>query len=208
MEQAVGDVQPLPGLKRPGSLVRDVFARPGVPSAGAQPQYEAHARIEGHRRLQAIVWFDSQSGRRVVAQVDVAPSDPSRPSPDGVTVEAIRAVRLGKIQGEVSEIIAREEKLGRLPARLADGFRRVPRPGRRERPRQEYAAFAAEYEQLLGSPTPIKELARRHHISESSARAILNRARHHNLLTRSPPGRAGGELTELARQLLNEAKEG
>lgn len=208
MQQVVGDVPPLTGLKRPGSLVREVFAYPGRPPAGAEPQYEAHARIEGHRRLQAIVWFHSQSGRRVVAQVHVAPSDPNRPPPDGVTVEAIRAVRLGKIQGEVSEIIAREEKLGRLPARLAEGFRRVRRPGRRERPRQEYAAFAAEYVQLLGSPTPIKELAHRHHLSDSSVRAILNRARDHKLLTKSPPGRAGGELTDLARQLLKEAKEG
>src|SRR5262249_36197326 len=145
----------LPGLKRRGSVVKEVILYDARNSAllGADQHVEAHARIEGHRRFEATVFFDSRNGRRVVSQVIVAAGDPARPPSEGVTVEAVRAVRLGKIQGEVSEILAREEKLGRIPKRLIDGFQRVPRPGRRKRPLREYAAFAAEYVQLLGIPT-------------------------------------------------------
>lgn len=173
-------------------------------------EIRAVARIEGHRGLIAEVTFRSSSDRRVVAELIVRPTnrDVSALPSGGVTVDAVRAVRLGKIQDEVSEILARDRELGRIPKRLLDGFERVPRPGRRKRPLREYAAFAAEYVQLLGTSRPIKELARRHHCSESSARAILNRAREKGLLTRSPDGRAGGQLTNEAQVILKEAQEG
>lgn len=78
----------------------------------------------------------------------------------------------------------------------------LKRPGRAGRPDIEYAQVAARYIARLGSGTPLKDLARELHYSESQVRSLLNEARRKELLTKAPPGTAGGSLTEKAEQLL------
>src|SRR5215471_16875077 len=110
----------LPGLTRRGSLVKRVEIKPAiewmkrvtnVPIRAKWPydqEITAYARIEGHRGLEAVVTFRSRSDRRVVGEVIVRPTnrdDASALASGGVTVDAVRAVRLGKIQDEVSEIV-------------------------------------------------------------------------------------------------------
>ena len=83
-------------------------------------------------------------------------------------------------------------------------FARRPRPGRSGRPDIFYARLAAEYIELLRTgSTPTKDLAEKHHYSPASMRDYLNKARSRGLLTRPQRGRAGGELTDKARRLLN-----
>jgi hypothetical protein len=83
-------------------------------------------------------------------------------------------------------------------------FARNPRPGRKGRPDVFYARLAAQYVELLKSTsTPTKDLAKLRNYSDSSTRDLLNQARARGLLTRSAKGRAGGELTEKARELLS-----
>jgi hypothetical protein len=78
----------------------------------------------------------------------------------------------------------------------------LKRPGPRGRPDVEYAHMAALYVELLGSPAPLKELAAKSIYSSSQIRSFLSEARRRKLLTRSPRGVAGGELTAKAVALL------
>jgi DNA-binding IscR family transcriptional regulator len=51
---------------------------------------------------------------------------------------------------------------------------------------------------------PVAELAARHHLSASQVRNLVHACRNRGMLTASPPGRAGGELTGRAIELLKE----
>lgn len=83
---------------------------------------------------------------------------------------------------------------------------RVIRPGRGGRGERWYAELAGAYLALLaeGDTTPIRTLAARGHVSESTIRNQLARARGElGLLTRSPKGKAGGTLTDKAKEILS-----
>lgn len=86
-----------------------------------------------------------------------------------------------------------------------------PRPGRAGRHDIEYAHWAARYVRAVeeDARAPVKYLVDRfagvEYVSEQSLRAILHKARQRELLTAAPPGRAGGDLTDKARDLLREA---
>ena len=82
-------------------------------------------------------------------------------------------------------------------------FERNPRPGRRGRDDAFYAEWAARYVSLLNHPRPVAELARQHNYSESQIRNFLHEARKRELLTAAPTGRAGGSLTDKAKELLD-----
>lgn len=81
------------------------------------------------------------------------------------------------------------------------------RPGRRGRPDVFYAELAAEYVAWLESPDDqtLTEFAQTRFVSESQMRNLLHEARYRKLLSKSPPGKAGGHLTERAIALLVEA---
>jgi hypothetical protein len=173
-----------------------------VPVTGSRSQIEVLARIEGHRGLAARVVFVPRGNRRVIEQVSVQPMGARLPD-TGVTTEALRAVRLGKIQAELAEIIARSERAGVLDQRLAREFRKRPSPGQSPRSDREFAVLAQMYVELLGTAHPVKELARKLGYSEQTVRNMLNEARKRKVLTRpTKRGVAGGELTSTARQLL------
>ena len=91
------------------------------------------------------------------------------------------------------------------------------RPGRTGRPDSYYLAWAEAYVERLaaGSRRPIKDLAERPpraikgyvsdgaHVSEATVRDLIHQARARDLLTPSPIGRAGGELTPKAIRMLD-----
>jgi len=88
-----------------------------------------------------------------------------------------------------------------------DPFIDTPRPGARGRPDVEYAIWADRYvlavEQSGGKPLPL--LTSKHAgYSEDSLRAILNKARVWELLSKSPSGKAGGQLLPKATELLEQ----
>jgi hypothetical protein len=92
------------------------------------------------------------------------------------------------------------------------------RPGRAGRSDSFYLAWAVGYVERLGagSRRPVKDLAEhppkiiRGYISdgnltsEATVRDIIHQARERGLLTRSPAGRPGGELTPKAKQILKQ----
>lgn len=198
----------IPGLDGRDRLVRGVaHTEISIAPPGYQRQYTAYAKVPGHPRLEAHVLFVTRAGLRIASQVYLVPLDPGRLPTEGITVAALRAVRLGTIQAELNEILAREENLGRLPSARVDGFRSNPRPGRGGRDPYDYAVWAQRYVEKLGTRHPIRELMQEHPgYSEHAIRARLNRARAKGLLTDSPPGKAGGELTEKAKLILRSGR--
>ncbi|MGD9996961.1 MAG: hypothetical protein AB7R77_27885 [Ilumatobacteraceae bacterium] len=69
-----------------------------------------------------------------------------------------------------------------------------------------HLAFIADrYTSCLGLPDPIAEVARVESLSRSQVRNLVARARERGMLTHTPRGRAGGQLTPKAAQLMQEA---
>ncbi|HZA79663.1 MAG TPA: hypothetical protein VE623_25070 [Acidimicrobiales bacterium] len=65
------------------------------------------------------------------------------------------------------------------------------------------AAYVAAFE--AGSNRPVVDVADAFHVSAKTISNKIFKARDRGLLTAPPPGRPGGELTDLAKQLLREA---
>jgi len=73
----------------------------------------------------------------------------------------------------------------------------------------DYARAAASYAQLLDQPKPLVLLAKKLKLKPSQVRSILYEARRRDLLTDPPvKGRAGGELTPKAREILSQHDQG
>jgi hypothetical protein len=88
----------------------------------------------------------------------------------------------------------------------------VQRPGRAGRDKLELARIAARYTGFVedGSRRPIEDLtaelcAKGRDVSSATVRGFIHDARRAGLLTPTPKGRAGGDLTDEAVRLLNEA---
>lgn len=130
----------------------------------------------------------------------------------GVGSRMIRKMGLGGFLELVDDALEVDYRLGTL----SDGGwrRKVRRPGRSGRPEVFYAEWAQRYVDALSQAprTPIQwlidaeEVAGRERATAAQLRAYVNRARERGLLTASPPGKAGGELTSKARRLLREGK--
>jgi hypothetical protein len=198
----------LSGLNRPGSVVIEADAFSGGPPSSPDKfeRLTVKVRVPQHRHLRAVLEFDSWDGSRRLWSLHLA--NPSRDQlPAEVTSEALRSLPLGKVHGELDEMIARDSGLSSRIRRLTKGFKDSPRPGRRKRPRAQYAAVAAEYVKHLGTRAPVRETAERLGYSESLVRAVLNKARGFGLLTTTGQGKAGGQLTNDAKRLLTERTE-
>jgi hypothetical protein len=97
---------------------------------------------------------------------------------------------------------------------LGDAWQReVRRPGRAGRPDVFYAEWAERYVAALevAPSRPIAHMveraaARGEFWTDKQVRAYLNRARNRGLLTSPEPGRAGGEMTAEAVQMLKRRK--
>lgn len=83
--------------------------------------------------------------------------------------------------------------------------RRPPVSGRSE---QGLAEWAQRYVEVLPSAKgrPIAALAEQFNYSTTHVRDVIARARREGFLTPTPRGRAGGELTDKARMLLEDTK--
>ena len=144
-------------------------------------------------------------------QAGDAPRHP-REAP-GITARWLRSLPLAEIQET-----ARKAYIGRrttgppdLLAKSLENWARIfadtPRPGRRGRDDRAYAEMAALYvAELERNPTfAVQALAERLHYARTQVRSVLTEARRRQLLTKPmTPGRAGGELTDKAKRLLQE----
>jgi hypothetical protein len=202
-EQDNFDWRTIPGSRY--GLVRSVTIgydrrHPGPwPSEASQ----AKARIPEFPQLETNVLFENRGRGRVIRQLWVATPDGRLPK-HGIDWTVLRAIKLDQIQREVDHLIAREEELGRLPAKLAAGLRK--RPGRVGRDDVEYARVAAAYVAALGSRAPVRRVAEKLGLLPETVRDLLHEARRRGLLTKLGRGKAGGTLTEKALNLLGDAE--
>lgn len=119
-----------------------------------------------------------------------------------------RALPLGEIQEVARQGFLRATGGMRSAEHIADHWGRTfsdrPRPGRAGRDDLPYAEMAALYveKQRTNAKTALKDLASEKAYSESRVRNILFTARQRELLTAAPAGKAGGELTDKALDIL------
>jgi hypothetical protein len=94
--------------------------------------------------------------------------------------------------------------------RAAWAQRFLDRPGSRGRSDADYARVAVDYAAIVasGARRPNEQLAAMYHLSTSQVTSLVYEARTRKMLTETVRGRAGGEPTVLALQLLREASSG
>lgn len=140
--------------------------------------------------------------------------DTEKRLPDGppvaVTTAALRGIRLAEILREITaHEAAMDERTARLPdAQIALGSATGPWVGfrnqrdlnahlRRIRAAAHYALAVAQ-----GHPTPVQAVADAMGTDRRQAQSLIERARASEYLTPGQPGRAGGQLTEKAQELI------
>jgi hypothetical protein len=130
----------------------------------------------------------------------------------GLTARLLRNVRVGAHMKVMKQI------LERFAGDLKDLGLTMPTPRRAARPVKiqerthgrdaTYARLAEAYVAAwaAGSRTPATDVARRWKLSAAKVRDLLHKARRRDLLTDTPSGKIGGELTDKARELLGRGK--
>jgi hypothetical protein len=147
-------------------------------------------------------------GFQVIANTDHPRRDRASSDAPSITRRFLKDVPFGELEESVRQFMnpattpmPRSTMSPQVRARYTRAFTDEPRPGKRGYEERSYAVAAGIY---VETGHDIRATAERLHCSVSRARHILNRARTKGLLTAAPPGRAGGELTERARELLTE----
>jgi hypothetical protein len=164
------------------------------------------------RKFDEIVCeLDGYPGWRILPEVAVTDRglllrrlviEPANGMPDaGITTRMLRQLRTGELIAALRVAARQSERLFGSGPDLSV----ATRVGRRGRDAAYYARWAAEYVDALSrSPRPVEDLAARHSLSASQIRNLMHACRRRGMLTASPPGRAGGELTPRAIELLKE----
>jgi hypothetical protein len=146
-----------------------------------------------------------------VRWVQAIASEPiALPPHGGLSTRQLRGIRLGNFAS-----LARQEFLlaphdAFHEAGWLEGEERKEEQwrggGRRGRDDLHYALLAAEYVALLGTTKkPNDVLAERRGETANAITAQIKKTRERGMLTRTRRGRPGGELTDMARKLLQEA---
>jgi hypothetical protein len=142
-------------------------------------------------------------------------------APLGYWSRLAESVPVGGLTGALLRDVSVTDLSGRVNAVLRDGakhyqdapwappmFRRPPRtakrPGRAGHPRSFYAVWAQDYVRCLSEPAPIVALAKRRRVSQERARSVVHECRSKGYLTEGRRGKAGGALTPLAVDVLND----
>jgi hypothetical protein len=171
---------------------------------------------EDERRIDQIVCeLDGYPGWRILPEVAVTDRglllrrlviEPSNGMPEsGITTRMLRQLRTGDLIASLRAAARQHEQIfGDAPDLSV-----TTRVGRRGRDDLYYARWAAAYVGALArSGRPVEDLAARHNLSASQIRNLMYACRRRGMLTASPRGRAGGELTPRAVALLKEDTDG
>lgn len=178
----------------------------------------------------AAYLLDRRGGLLEIIELRVFPSEPDRPKPGrwsgrlsdavpagGITARVLRKVRVSTDLASVTAIANEVRQMqgdeavwrrfgGQYPELAEDQPRR---PGRRGRSDVFLVRVAARYlgliEDRVPNPVPVltAELkAKGTDFPEATVRGFLHEARRRDLLSRSPKGKAGGDLTAKGEDLL------
>jgi hypothetical protein len=154
-----------------------------------EPHLTRHA-LEWEGFLVEVV-LRPMRGRKSVTELHITPLDPGGP-PQPLSSALLRRLPLGHMAEDALFIEAQGE--------LHTMAHPIRRDGR------FYAEVASRYLDLvnLRDSRPAETMAHAMEVSVRTVHAWLGRARKRGLLTSSGPGQAGGELTDKARDLLNQ----
>jgi hypothetical protein len=166
-------------------------------------------------RLALDVWFHSTGGVIQIDQLTIRPSIAH--APGGLVTGDLRDIPLHEISLQALMYLRTGE-----PPDGWEGSRYKPlqppkgwatnlakRPGRAGRGDVHYARVATQYVGVLDQPKPLIALAKQLRLKPSQVRSMLYEARRRGLLTDPPvKGRAGGELTKKAHDILEAHDEG
>jgi hypothetical protein len=174
----------------------------------AAARYEKDAKrmhvtrvIEGFRGWQAVAEIIATDAGLQIDRLTIESWGDTAP-PGGITTRMLRQIRTGAI---IASYRSAARALSFVLPDTAPDLSVSERVGRRGRDDRFYARWAAEYaDAFTRSGHPVAELATRHHLSPSQVRNLVHACRKKEMLTPAPPGRAGGELTARAIELLRE----
>lgn len=170
-----------------------------VPPTGEQP--------DQHRFVATTTWgrvtfvYDTREPSAEPVEISITPSTGLTLSP-----EALRRVRLTGLRSQAAKKAGHPliKWLAGIDPDAEEPWLADPRPGRRGREDSDYAIWASRYVDALKETShPIKKLRIEHGFTDATIRTILSVARNRGLLTKSPKGLAGGELTKKATNILN-----
>ena len=178
---------------------------------GSKSQFAAAGYQPGAKWMCLIRDIEGFPGWQVVAevattdaglQIDRLTIEPwGDVPPGGITTRMLRQIRTGAI-------FASHRTAARVIGILhpdAPDLSVSERVGRRGRDDRFYARWAADYADAFSrSSHPVAEMAARHSLSPSQVRNLVYACRRRGMLTSAPSGRAGGELTARAIELLRE----
>ncbi|HXW87903.1 MAG TPA: hypothetical protein VEJ42_06560 [Streptosporangiaceae bacterium] len=117
----------------------------------------------------------------------------------GITSRMLQRIRTGELIAAVRTLSDAFTNLAGTPPLTET--KRVP--GRAGRGDMFYAQWAAEYvKSLAASGNPAKDMAAMHNMEIRQVRNLIQACRTRGMLTATIPGRAGGDLTEKAMELL------
>lgn len=126
----------------------------------------------------------------------------------GRSAIAAKAAQALETFQQVNERLRVKVEPGEAVRRVAAEIQTTKRPGRRGRTDHDLAVVAARYLELLASGPGVPRLAGEMFLSEAHVRSLLTQARGRGLMTKAPPGRPGGALTEKAVRLLEGGTDG
>lgn len=174
-----------------------------LPGGGRGRQGECDVRLPDNPDWRLTVLFDIDVEDFPLVELRLRPALVT-PPPEGITVDLVRSIRLRPLHEAVRAWMALPPAVGPTMKIERTEFGTVKRTGRRGRADAFFAQWAAWYvEELAITANPIPPLSKRHNFSSGTVRYFLNEARRRELLTKAPPGRAGGRLTEKGMRLLD-----
>jgi hypothetical protein len=138
----------------------------------------------------------------------VQDADTERPAvPEGGIVgQLLREVPTSELVAEYVRVRSEHERrlIPRLAKRLPPG--QPERPGKAGRDDRFYLPWAIAYAEALAedktSRAPVEAVARKFGVSRTHARDMISQARRRRLLPHASQGRAGGQLTQKALDLI------
>ncbi len=168
---------------------------------GRQGIYDT--RLESHPDWRLTAVFDIDSVDLPLLELRLRPATLSH-SPEGITAEIVRSIHLNPLHTAVRNWVQSPPNVGPLARPTRPTYSEKKKTGPRGQDDLYFAEWASRYvDELTRTSNPVAALVRQfNYLNESTLRYYLNEARRRGLLTAAPSGRAGGQLTEKARELL------
>ncbi len=158
--------------------------------------------------------IDSEDGRPVVSELRIHRKDGDQIPTGGLTTRTLRTVEIHKHIAEARDVLRWHYELGgkrALEIMKRFGFTEAAIKGRPLAKNAKardyyYVKLALTYVNALesGSQTPTVEVAKKFRLDSTRATELIHKARKRGLLTPSPKGKAGGQLTDEAFALLEQ----